>query len=185
MTEKQKMLAGEMYNPSDAELLAERMRARKLSKKYNNSEPDAVEERKELLRELIPDQGNSLYIEPPFFCDYGGNIKIGNNVYFNFNCVILDICPVTIGDNCMFAPGVQIYAATHPVKASERNSGLEYGEPITIGNNVWVGGNVTITPGATIGDGCVIGAGSVVTKNIPANSVAVGNPARVIKTIEQ
>lgn len=178
------MLSGKMYNPADAELMKARRKARSLFKKFNDCSPDDVEEKKRILKKLMPQQGAGLWVEPPFFCDYGINIELGNKVYFNYNCIILDVCRVTIGDNCMFAPGVHIYAATHPVKAAERNSGLEIGRPVTIGNDVWVGGNTTILPGVIIGDRAVIGAGSVVTKDVPADSVVVGNPARVIKKIQ-
>lgn len=182
-SEKEKMLRGELYDPADAELQTARNRARKLCKQFNDSAIEDIELRTKLLKELIPQQGENLWIEPPFYCDYGTNIQLGNKVYFNYNCVILDVCKVTIGNNCMLAPGVQIYAATHPLSAVERNSGLELGKPVTIGNDVWIGGNVTIVPGVTIGDRCVIGAGSVVVKDIPADSVAAGSPAHVIKTL--
>ncbi|MNC32530.1 Maltose O-acetyltransferase [compost metagenome] len=130
--------------------------------------------------------GQSLdaYIEPSFRCDYGYNIFLGKNFYANFDCVILDVCPVHIGDNCMLAPGVHIYTATHPLDAETRNSGVEFGKPVTIGHNVWIGGRAVINPGVTIGDNVVVGSGSVVTKDIPANAVVAGNPARVIKMVD-
>ncbi|MCA1921673.1 DapH/DapD/GlmU-related protein, partial [Buttiauxella noackiae] len=144
--------------------------------------PDEKAIRSELLEQLL---GQSLdaYIEPSFRCDYGYNIFLGKNFYANFDCVILDVCPVHIGENCMLAPGVHIYTATHPLDAVTRNSGVEFGKPVTIGNNVWIGGRAVINPGVTIGDNVVIGAGSVVTKDIPANSVVAGNPARLIKMV--
>lgn len=177
------MLAGELYNAADAELKQARNNARNILKQYNSSGATETERRVRLLKELIPVQGENLYIEPPFYCDYGSNIIAGENVYFNFDCVALDVCEVKIGNNCMFGPAVQIYTPLHPMNAVERASGLEYGKPIVIGNDVWVGGNATILPGVTIGDRCVIGAGSVVTKDIPPDSFAAGNPAKVIKSL--
>jgi len=184
MTEKEKMIAGEMYNPSDALLTSERHQARLLFQEINSLNEDSVEKRNELLNTLIKNAGQKLYIEPPFYCDYGYNIIAGDNVFMNFNCCILDVCKVTIGDNCMFAPNVQIYTATHPLEAEARNSGREFAKPITIGHNVWIGGNATICPGVTIGNNVVIGAGAVVTKNFPDNVFIAGNPAKVIKTID-
>ncbi|MBZ4189100.1 sugar O-acetyltransferase [Niabella beijingensis] len=184
-TEKEKMLAGELYLPSDPELRALSDQAHRRCQEYNQCPALDYEKKAALLKALIPRQGKSLYIEGPFFCDYGINIVIGDNVFFNFNCTILDTMLVTIGDHCMFGPAVQIYTPLHPMKAAERNSGREYAQPVVIGNNVWVGGNATILPGVHIGDNCVIGAGSVVTRSIPANSFAAGNPARVIKVIDQ
>jgi maltose O-acetyltransferase len=183
-SEKEKMLSGELYNPLDPQLLADRHQARLLFKAFNDTSDDQLAERRRLLRALIPAAGKGLFIEPPFYCDYGSNITIGDNVYFNFNCVILDIAPVTIGSNVLFAPGVQIYAATHPLSAAVRRSGLELGKPITIGDDVWVGGGVIICPGVTIGAAAVIGAGTVVTKDIPQGVLAVGNPCRVVRAIE-
>lgn len=185
MTEKEKMLAGELYNPSEPEIKAAREKAHRLCQDYNNCKFEDAATKSAILKKLIPTQGSNLYIEAPFYCDYGENIHIGNDVYFNYDCVILDTAIVAIGDNCMFGPAVQIYTPLHPMNANERNTGIEYAEAITIGKNVWVGGNATILPGVTIGDNAVIGAGSVVTKNIPENSLAVGNPAKVIRTIEQ
>lgn len=185
MTEKEKMIAGKPYLASDAELKAERTKLRLTQQQFNNSYAEDESRRTSLLNELIPNHGGNLWIEPPFYCDYGYNILAGKNVYFNYNCVVLDVCPVTIGDNCMFGPSVQIYTALHPMDAQQRATLIEYGKPVTIGNDVWVGGNVTILPGVTIGDRCIIGAGSVVTKDIPADSFAAGNPAKIIRKIEE
>ncbi len=180
-TEKAKMLRGDLYNPLDPQLVEDRLRARRLLKRFNDSHVDQPDRRTQLLRELIPDSGEGLWIEPPFQCDYGWNITIGEKVYFNFNCVILDVAPVRIGARTLVGPGVQIYAATHPLNAHDRRSGLELGAPIEIGEDVWVGGGTIICPGVRIGDRSVIGAGSVVTKDIPADVLAVGNPCRVIR----
>lgn len=183
LTEKQKMLRGELYNASDPELVHERLQARKLLGEFNHAKAEESEFRNQILRKLISHQGDSLYIEPPFYCDYGTHIHIGDNVYFNFNCTILDIMPVTIGNNTMFGPFVQIYAATHPLDWEERSSGLELGKAIHIGSYVWVGGGAVICPGVTIGDRSVIGAGSVVTRDIPSDVFAAGNPCKVIKRL--
>jgi maltose O-acetyltransferase len=182
-TEKDRMLAGELYNPLDNELVQERLKARLLLKKLNDSREDETEERLSILEELIPGAGAGLWLQPPFYCDYGSNIKIGEKVFFNFNCVILDVAEVVIGSRTMFGPNVQIYAATHPMNHSERASGLEYGKPITIGDDVWVGGSAVICPGVNIGDRSIIGAGSVVTRDIPADVFAGGNPCRVIRSL--
>jgi maltose O-acetyltransferase len=184
-SEKTKMLDGELYLPTDPELVADRRRARLLLEAYNRTSIDELAERDRLLRELIPQVGRELWIEPPFYCDYGEHITIGDNVYFNFNCVILDVAPVTIGSRVLFAPGVQIYAATHPTSPSIRRSGLELGQPITIGDDAWIGGGAIICPGVSIGAGTTIGAGSVVTKNIPAGVVAAGNQCRVLRNAEE
>ena len=178
------MIAGDLYAPSDLQLVEDRRQARIVFGKYNTTHPDEVEQRKELLQELFGQKSENLYIEPPFYCDYGYNLQLGKNVYMNFNCCILDVSIVKIGDNTMFGPNVQIYTATHPLEYKARNSGVEYAKPIIIGNNVWVGGNATICPGVTIGNNVVIGAGSVVTKSFPDDVFIAGNPARVIKTID-
>jgi len=183
-SEKEKMLAGELYNAADPQLTEERIKARKLLKEFNDSAPGNVSLRSWLLTELLGKVGKNLQIEPPFYCDYGKNITLGDNVFFNFNCVILDVMPVTIGNNVLFGPNVQIYAATHPLNWQERASGLEAGKPVTIGSDVWIGGGAIICPGVTIGERTVIGAGSVVTSNIPANVFAAGNPCRVIRDLE-
>ncbi len=182
-SEKEKMLAGELYDPLDPQLCAERRWARLLCKRLNDTCDDQQEERASILRDLIPAAGDGLWIEPPFYCDYGGNITIGDKVFFNFNCVVLDVAPVVIGSRTMFGPAVQIYAATHPLSAAQRSTGLELGKPIEIGDDVWVGGGVIICPGVKIGARSMIGAGSVVTKNIPEGVLAVGNPCRVIREI--
>lgn len=181
-TEKEKMLAGEYYNPQEPELMAERLRARTLFTAFNASGPVELEKRESLLKELLNIQG-AFEIEPPFFCDYGTNIEIDENFFANFNCVILDVCKVTIGKNVMFGPAVQIYTASHPLKASERIKGLENGKPITIGDNVWIGGGAIICPGVTIGSDTTIGAGAVVTKDIPDHVFAGGNPCKVIRQL--
>lgn len=180
--EKRKMIAGEHYRPSDDTLRIDRVRARQLIHRYNHTAPDEKTERALLLRELLG-KGDDAYIEPTFRCDYGYNIFLGANFYANFDCVMLDVCPIHIGDNCMLAPGVHIYTATHPLNAIERNSGIEFGKPVTIGHNVWIGGRAVINPGVTIGDNTVIASGAVVVKDVPANAVVGGNPARIIKML--
>lgn len=184
-TEKEKMLAGELYDPRDMQLSAERRRARLLLKDLNDTRDDQAEERGRLLRELIPSQGIDTWVEPPFYCDYGSNIILGDKVFFNFNCVILDVAVVRIGSRVLFGPSVQLYAATHPLDADERRTGLELGKAIEIGDDAWLGGGAIVCPGVKIGDGSVIGAGSVVTKDIPAGVFAAGNPCIVIRRIAQ
>ena len=181
-TEKEKMIAGDYYLAGDSELIKDRRKAKNLLHRLNVIEYRITKKAKEIIRELIPYAGKNIYIEPPFFCDYGYNIFCGDNVYFNVNCVVLDGAKVTIGSNVFFAPGVQIYTANHPLEATLRQT-LENALPITIGNDCWIGGNTIILPGIKIGNGCVIGAGSVVTKDIPENSLAVGNPAKVIRKL--
>jgi maltose O-acetyltransferase len=184
-SEKEKMLRGELYNPLDPQLCAERRHARLLLKALNDTSDDQEEERDRLIKELIPASGQRILIEPPFYCDYGNNITLGDNVFFNFNCVILDVAPVLIGSRVLFAPSVQIYAATHPLNVAGRRTNLELGNPVKIGDDVWVGGGAIICPGVRIGTGSVIGSGSVVTKNIPEGVVAVGNPCRVLREVEK
>jgi maltose O-acetyltransferase len=183
-TEKEKMLSGELYDPLDKELSDERTRTRLLIKELNDTREDAVEERTRILKELIPHAGAGLWLQPPFYCDYGTNMVVGEKVFFNFNCVVLDVMQVTIGSRTLFGPNVQIYTATHPMNYKERASGVEFAKPIVIGEDVWVGGSVVICPGVTIGDRAVIGAGSVVTKDIPADVFAAGNPCRIIRQLE-
>lgn len=184
MSEREKMLAGALYDPLDSELCAERRRARLLFQAFNHTRDDQSEERARLIRELIPASGEGVWIEPPFFCDYGRNITLGDKVFFNFNCVVLDVAPVRIGSRVLFGPAVQIYAATHPLRAIERQTGLELGAPVEIGDDVWVGGGAIVCPGVRIGARSVIGAGSVVTRDIPDGVFAAGNPCRVIRSIE-
>lgn len=183
-TEREKMLSGELYNALDPELSAARKKARLLFGKLNATTEEDEELRRSLLKELLPHSGADLWIEPPFYCDYGENIELGDRVFFNFNCVVLDVAPVRIGDRTLFGPNVQIYTATHPLNAEERAAGLEFAKPITVGSDVWVGGGAILNPGVRIGDGAVIGSGSVVTKDIPPGVFAAGNPCRVIRTIE-
>lgn len=184
-TEKEKMLRGELYNASDEQLMLERRRARDLVREFNATRDEEQELRRRLLLELFGSVGENTVIEPPFFCDYGSNITLGSGVFFNFNCVILDVIPVEIGDNVLFGPNVQIYTATHPMSVKERLTGLEFGKPVRIGSNCWIGGSAVILPGVSIGEGSVIGAGSVVTRDIPPSVFAAGNPCRVIRTLEE
>lgn len=177
------MLSGELYNPNDGELVHERHRARILFQKINLLNEDRKKERNQLLKELLPNSGKGLWVEPPFYCDYGYNIHTGKNVFFNFNCVVLDVMKVEFGNQVLVGPDVQIYTATHPLDVKTRNSWLEYAKPVSIGNNVWIGGSAVICPGVSIGDGAVIAAGAVVTKSVPANVVVGGNPATIIKEI--
>ena len=183
MIEKEKMIKGEMYFSADEVLVNERNRARRLTRAFNNTTEEELDKRTEILKELLGKTGENIYIEPNFRCDYGYNIRVGENFYANFDCLLLDVCPITIGNNAMLAPGVHIYTATHPLDPTERNSGYEYGKPVNIGDNVWIGGRVVICPGVTIGDNVVVAAGSVVTKDVPDNVVVGGNPAKIIKEI--
>lgn len=175
------MLAGELYLASDPELSALRLRCRALTERFNASRAAEGVERSTIIRELFGSIGDRFEIEPTFKCDYGFNIHAGDGLFMNFDCVILDVCPVRIGDFCMMGPGVHIYAATHPLDAAARCAGPEYGKPVTIGNRVWIGGRAVILPGVTIGDDAVIGAGSVVTKDVPRRAVVAGNPGRVVR----
>lgn len=178
------MLAGELYDSLDPELGRRRERARDLCWALNASKESEQATRRALLEQLLGSGGDSAWIQPPFFCDYGSNIQLGQKVYFNFNCVVLDVCPVKIGDYTMFGPAVQIYTATHPLNAAERRRG-EYAKPIEIGSDCWIGGGAVILPGVTIGSKTVIGAGSVVTRDVPAGVVAAGNPCRVLREISE
>lgn len=183
-TEKEKMLAGEPYQASDPELLAERLHARELCQTLAALSPRAPEAEKTDLLTRLFGAPTDVDITPPFFCDYGYNIRLGKNVYFNFDCVVLDANRVDIGDNVLFGPAVQLYTATHPMSAGERRRGIESAQPITIGNDVWVGGGTIIRPGVTIGDGSVIGAGSVVVRDVPPGVFAAGHPCRVYRLVE-
>ncbi len=184
-TEKDKCRDGELYDANyDAELIAERQRCKDICYEYNNMRPSHVDSREKLLRGLFGRTGDNFLIEQPFYCDYGYNIFLGENFYANVNCVILDGASVTFGDNVFVAPNCGFYTAGHPMDVEQRNAGLEYARPIRIGNNVWIGAHVSVLPGVTIGDNCVIGAGSVVNKDIPANSMAAGNPCRVIRSLQ-
>lgn len=191
LTEKERMLAGYLYRPTDSVLVKERGAARKLIYQFNNQEPedDPAPIRREILRKLFnPDcSEKKLFVESPFRVDYGYNISAGDNLVVNFNCVFLDCAKITIGNDCMIAPGVQIYTATHPVDPKYRRFSDEYRElafPVKIGDNVWIGGQAVIGPGVTIGDNSVVGAGSVVVKDVPANVVVAGNPAKIIRYME-
>ena len=180
-TEKEKMLNEEYYDASGEELTKEREYAKDLCYDYNHTRPSEKEKLKNIIKKLFKSTGQNYRINPPFFCDYGYNISIGENFYSNYNLIILDVCEVNIGNNVFIGPNVGIYTAGHPVNVELRNDGLEYGKKIKIGNNVWIGGNVCILPGVTIGDNVTIGAGAVVTKNIPSNVTAFGNPCKVHK----
>lgn len=185
MKEKDRMLAGKLYIAMDEELVSDMKKSRRLTRLYNTTTEEQQDYRKELLKELFESTKENYYIEPPFRCDYGCNISIGNNFYANYDCIILDVNKVVIGDNVFFAPRVSVFTAGHPIDAEIRNMQLEYGKPVFIGNDVWVGGNTVINPGVTIGDNVVIGSGSVVTKDIPSGVVAAGNPCRVIRKINE
>lgn len=182
-SERQKMLAGEPYVAADPELVAARKRARRLTRLFNQSTEEELAEREALLRELFGSAGARLEIEPPFRCDYGTHIHVGDGFYMNFGGVILDCAEVRIGKNVLCGPGVHIYAATHPLEAAERVKGPELARPVAIGDNVWLGGGTIICPGVTIGDNTTIGAGSVVARDVPANVFAAGNPCRVVREL--
>lgn len=178
-TEKEKMLAGELYDASDPRIQADHMEALRWLGRYNAAADCPASERHKLLRKLFAEVGDGAVIRPPFHCDYGFNIRLGAGVFLNFNCVILDVVAVSIGDKTQIGPGVQILAADHPRDPATRATGLEFGRPVRIGRNVWIGGGAILLPGVTIGDDALIGAGSVVTRDVPAGATAVGNPARL------
>lgn len=179
-TEKQKMLAGELYIAADPELTAERRRARQLTHRLNVTDYGDEVAYREIIAALLPHAHPTLWLEPPFYCDYGYNIYADENVFMNFNCVVLDVMPVRIGARTIFGPNVQIYTATHPIDAAERIRGPEYAKAIAIGRECWIGGSAVISPGVTIGDRVIVGAAAVVTKDVPDDSIVVGNPARPI-----
>lgn len=183
MNEREKMVNGLMYDAANNDLVADRLKCKTLCFEYNRTPFDEREKMNAIIKELFGKTNGLFHIEPTFFCDYGYNIEIGENFYSNHNLVILDCAKVTFGDNVFIGPNCGFYTAGHPLDAETRNKGLEFAKPINVGNNVWFGGNVVVMPGVSIGDNCVIGAGSVVTKDIPANSVAVGNPCRIIKKL--
>lgn len=184
MSEEEKMLAGEIYDANyDKELFEKRLNAEELCKKFNESDVRNIEEKKRILEKLFQKKIEIMGIEPNFYCDYGFNIYLGKNFYSNHNLVILDANKVEFGNDVFIGPNCGFYTSGHPLDYEKRNKGLEYAKPIKVGNNVWIGGNVCVMPGVTIGDNVVIGAGSVVTKDIPANVVAVGNPCKVLRKI--
>jgi maltose O-acetyltransferase len=183
-SERQKMLAGEIYDPFDPDLVAGRERARDLCQSLNATREGDQDARRQILRQLFGRGGDTVWMQPPFFCDYGTNIELGERVFFNFNCVVLDVCPVRIGSFTIFGPAVQVYTPMHPMNARLRRE-REFGKPISIGEDVWVGGGALILPGVQIGNGAVIGAGSVVTRDVPDGVFAAGNPCRVIRPITE
>uniref|UniRef100_A0AAV1TK00 Maltose/galactoside acetyltransferase domain-containing protein n=1 Tax=Peronospora matthiolae TaxID=2874970 RepID=A0AAV1TK00_9STRA len=184
-SEKIKMLRGELYYSMDPALFKDRQDARKLLKQYNELDGAETPQAQAILSSLLDAKGQDCFVEMPFRCDYGYNIRLGDRVYMNFNCVLLDVCEITIGNRVMFGPNVQLYTATHPLGPKARASGYELGKPITIEDDVWIGGNVVVVPGVRIGRGAVIGAGSVVTKNVPLMCVYAGKPAKFVKKIEE
>lgn len=181
-TEKEKMVSGELYNAADAGLMAERRACRELCRKLNHSALDDETGRRAIIHALLG-RPSDVWIEPPFYCDYGTNIRLGLKVFFNFDCVVLDVAEVCIGDHVLIGPAVQIYTAMHPLNAQKRRTGLECAKPVVIGSDVWIGGGAIICPGVTIGDRVVIGAGSVVTRDVPDDVVIAGNPARIIREL--
>lgn len=184
MNERELMIAGELYNSSDAELVQMRMKAKQWTYLYNEVIPvDQGQERSKLLNSMIDCPTQDAYIEVPVRMDYASNLHIGSHFYANYDCIFLDVAPIRIGNQVMLGPRVSLYTAGHPIDADVRNEQLEYGHQITIGNNVWIGGNTVVCPGVKIGNNVVIGAGSIVTKDIPDNTVAAGNPARTIRKI--
>lgn len=183
-TEKAKMLAGDPYDASDPELVAERERARRLTRAYGETTETEHDRRRELLSELFGSIGEGIEVEPPIHCDYGWNVHVGDGFYANVDCVLLDVREITFGDRCLLGPDVGVYAATHPVEAAERATGLEAGEPVSVGDDVWIGGGAIVTPGTTIGDGASVAAGAVVVDDVPPDVVVGGNPARVIREAE-
>ena len=184
-SEWDKMVSGELYDPRDSQLTARRVRARELLRHFNGSAEAERSRRDRILRLLFGEAGEELWVEPPFFCDYGTNIRVGHHVFFNFNCVVLDVAEVTMGDRVFVGPAVQIYTADHLREAAARGADLEFGRPVRIGSDVWIGGGALILPGVSIGSRTVIGAGSVVTRDVPDDVLVAGNPARIIRELGQ
>jgi maltose O-acetyltransferase len=182
---KERMLRGELYHADDPELAADHARAQELLERYNATRHADQDERERLLRELLAEVGESVVVKPPFRCDYGSQISIGAGTFVNYDCVMLDVAPIRIGAACQLATCVQLLTATHPIDPEPRRNGWEYGKPISIGDNVWLGGGAIVCPGVTIGDDTVVGAGAVVTRDLPAGVVAIGNPARVHRAIDE
>ncbi|GAA0662020.1 maltose acetyltransferase domain-containing protein [Natronoarchaeum mannanilyticum] len=182
-SEKEKMLAGEPYDPSDPDLVAERERARRLTRRFNDADANDTETRGELLGELFGSVGENVTVEPPFRCDYGYNVRVGDDFFANFDCVFLDVCPIEFGDECMLGPGVHVYAASHSVDPVERTSGTEHGKPVTVGDRAWIGGRAVLNPGVTVGDDAVVASGAVVTRDVPDGVVVGGNPAEIIREV--
>ncbi len=183
MTERERMSSGQPFFTGDRQLMLDKSAARTLSEEYNRTSETEVGRREEILRRLFCSVGVGIFVKPPFHCDYGYNISVGNNFFANFDCVFLDAAPIRIGDNCMIGPKTCIYAIGHPLDPSERRRGIGLPAPVSIGDDVWIGGGVTILPGVTVGDGAVVGAGSVVTHDVPPYTVVAGNPARIIREI--
>lgn len=183
MSEKERMLAGRLYSPFDEELSRDNKKARMLTRLFNNSTEEQLDYRQTLLKQLFKSTGDNIYIEPPFRTDYGCHTSIGDNFYANYDCIIIDVCPVTIGKNVFLGPRVCIYTAAHPIDAGVRNSLIEFGKPVAIGDDVWIGGNTVLNPGVTVGSNVVIGSGSVVVRDIPDGVVAAGAPAKIIRQI--
>ena len=183
MTERERMLSGQLYDAGDETLTAARGRAKRLTWRYHQLDPTDWDSRTQILQELLGHLGEDSWIEPPFRCDYGTQISIGDHFFANYDCIFLDVAPITIGNRVMFGPRVCLYTAGHPLDAATRNTGLEFGKPIAIGDDVWLGGNVVVLPGVTIGAGTVVAAGSVVRRDLPPHVLAAGNPCQVLRPI--
>lgn len=183
-TETERMVAGEPYDPTDPDLVADRERARDLTRRYNATSEAERKRRSDLLRELFDAVGEDPVVQPPLRCDYGYNVAVGADFFANYGCVFLDATPVSFGDRCLLGPGVHVYAVTHPIGPDERATGRERGRPVSVGDDVWVGGRAVLNPGVTVGDEAVVASGAVVTEDVPARTVVGGNPARVIREIE-
>ncbi|WP_283401796.1 maltose acetyltransferase domain-containing protein [Halorubrum sp. DM2] len=181
--EKERMLAGEAYDPTDPELAADRRRASDRCRRYNATAATEVDRRERLLSELFGEVRGDAVVEPPFRCDYGYNVGVGDGFFANYGCVFLDAAPIAFGENCLLGPGVHVYTPTHPIDPDERATGEEFGEPVTVGDDVWVGGRAVITPGVEVGDGAVVAAGAVVVDDVPARTVVSGNPAEEIRRV--
>lgn len=185
MTERERMLSGQLYDAGDETLTAARGRAKRLTWRYHQLDPTDWDSRTQILQELLGHLGEDSWIEPPFRCDYGTQISIGDHFFANYDCIFLDVAPITIGNRVMFGPRVCLYTAGHPLDAATRNTGLEFGKPIAIGDDVWLGGNVVVLPGVTIGAGTVVAAGSVVRRDLPPHVLAAGNPCQMLRPITE
>ena len=183
-TETERMLAGDRYDPTDPELVADRERASDLARRYNATTEAETDRRDALLRELFGSADGEATVEPPFRCDYGYNVSVGDGFFANFGCVFLDTNPIEFGERCLLGPGIHVYTPTHPIDPTERATGRERGRPVTVGDDVWIGGRAVLNPGVTVGDGTVVASGAVVTEDVPERVVVGGNPARVLREIE-